>query len=104
MLRRRIPTLPIGIHFIAGLADAKDYSESVVGSCFSNICAITHLARKQNFLAEDPGEDVIMPLTKRSRKLVMSLEQILSLLGAITDLHDLCLMLVASSADHAPAR
>jgi hypothetical protein len=74
------------------LADEKDYSESVVGSCFSNIHAITHLARKQKFVAEDPEEDVTMPLTKPVGKPVMSQEQILSLLGAITDLHDLCLM------------
>ena len=33
-----------------------------------------------------------MTLTKPVEKPVMSLEQILSLLGAITDLHDLCLM------------
>ena len=33
-----------------------------------------------------------MPLTKPVEKPVMSLEQILSLLGAIADLHDLCLM------------
>ena len=35
-----------------------------------------------------------MPMTKPAEKPVMSLEQILSLLGAITDLHDLCLMYV----------
>jgi hypothetical protein len=33
-------------------------------------------------------------LTKLAEKPVMSLEQSLSLLGAITDLHDLCLILV----------
>ena len=35
-----------------------------------------------------------LPLTKPVEKPVMSPEQMLSLLGAITDLHDLCLMLV----------
>jgi len=49
------------------LVEEKDYSESVVRSCFSNIRAITHLARKQKFLVDDPGEDVTMPLTKPSR-------------------------------------
>ena len=61
----------------------------MVGSCFSNIRAITHLARKQKFLVEDSGEDVTMPLTKPVEKPVMSVEQILSLLWTITDLHDL---------------
>jgi integrase len=88
---RNLSTFAIQV-WLNGLADEKDYSESVVGSCFSNIRAITHLARKQKFLAEDPGEDVTMPLTKPVEKPVMSLQQILSLLGAITDLHDLCLM------------
>ena len=90
---RELSTFAIQV-WLNGLADEKNYSESVVGSCFSNIRAITHLARKQKFLADDPGEDVTMPLTKPVQKPVMSAEQIHSLLGAITDLHDLCLMLV----------
>src|SRR5260370_39948784 len=88
---RNLNTFEIQV-WLNKLVEEKDYSESVVRSCFSNIRAITHLARKQKFLAEDPGEDVTMPLTKPVEKPVMSLEQILSLLGAITDLHDLCLM------------
>lgn len=80
--------------WLNNLVEQKDYSQSVVGSCFSNIRAITYLARKQKFLVEDPGQDVTMPLTKLSEKPVMSLEQSLSLIGAITDLHDLCLMLI----------
>jgi integrase len=67
----------------------------VVRSCFNNIRAITHLARKQKFLAEDPGEDVTMPITKISEKPVMPIDAMLRLLGAIEDLGDLCLMLVA---------
>ena len=35
---------------------AEKYSNSVVRSCFSNIRAITAMARKQKFLTEDPGE------------------------------------------------
>jgi hypothetical protein len=34
------------------LADEKNYSDSVIRSCFNNIRAITHLARKQKFLVE----------------------------------------------------
>lgn len=45
-------------------------------------------------LDEDPSEDVTMPLTKLVEKPVMSLEHSLSLIGAITYLHDLCLMLI----------
>jgi integrase len=92
---RNLSTFEIQV-WLNNLAGEKGYSQSVVGSCFSNIRAITHLARKQKFLAEDPGEDVTMPLTKLAEKPVMSLEQSLSLLGAITDLHDLCLMLVGT--------
>jgi hypothetical protein len=33
--------------------EEKDYSDSVVRCCFNNIRAIAHLARKQEFLAED---------------------------------------------------
>jgi hypothetical protein len=77
---RELSTFAIQV-WLNGLADEKNYSESVVGSCFSNIRAITHLARKQKFLADDPGEDVTMPLTKPVQKPVMSAEQIHSLLG-----------------------
>jgi integrase len=90
---RELSTFAIQV-WLNGLAGDKNYSESVVGSCFSNIRAITHLARKQKFLADDPGEDVTMPLTKPVEKPVMNAEQIMSLLGAIADLHDLCLMLI----------
>jgi integrase len=60
----------------------------------NNIRAITRLARKQKFLAEDPGEDVVMPITKISEKPVMTVDLMLLLLGAMEDLGDLCLMLV----------
>ena len=58
------------------------------------IRAITHLARKQKFLAEDPGEDVTMPITKVAETPVMAVDRMLLLLGAIEDLGDLCLMLI----------
>lgn len=90
---RNLSTFEIQV-WLNGLVEEKDYSESVVRSCFSNIRAVTHLARKQKFLVDDPGEDVTLPLTKPVEKPVMSPEQMLSLLGAIADLHDLCLMLV----------
>jgi hypothetical protein len=76
------------------LVEENDYSDSVVRSCFNNIHAITHLAMKQKFLAEHPGEDVTMPITKVAEKPVMAVDLMLLLLGAIEDLGDLCLMLV----------
>ena len=77
--------------WLNGLAD-KGYSQAVVHQCFSNIRAITHTAKKQKFLAEDPGEDVTMPQTKPVERPVMMREQILALIGAIEDAHDLCLL------------
>jgi len=88
----RLDTFEIQI-WLNGLAE-KDYSEAVVRQCFSNIRAITKLAKKQKYLSEDPGEDVKMPQTKSAEKPVMLREQILSLIGAIADLHDLCLLYI----------
>jgi integrase len=79
--------------WLNGLAE-RGYSQSVVRHCFSNIRAITYLAKKQKYLADDPGEDVTMPLTNPVEKPVMAQEQILALLGAIEDAHDLCLLYV----------
>jgi len=77
--------------WLNGLAD-KGYSQAIVHQCFSNIRAITHTAKKQKFLSEDPGEDVTMPQTKPVERPVMMREQILALIGAIEDAHDLCLL------------
>jgi integrase len=52
------------------------------------------LPRNRNTLANDPGEDVSKPQTKSVERPVMTREQILSLLGAINDVHDLCLLCV----------
>jgi integrase len=71
---------------------AERYCESVVHQAYSNVRAILHLARKQKFLVEDPGEDVVLPLTILSEKPVMGREQILVLLGGVEDLRDLCLL------------
>jgi integrase len=66
----------------------------VVRQCFTNIRAITHLAKKQKFLGRRSGEDVTMPQTKPVEKPVMTREQILALIGAIEDVQDLCLLQV----------
>jgi integrase len=52
------------------------------------------MAKKLNFLTNDPAEDVTMPQTKPVAKPQMTQEQILALIGGIQDLHDLCLMYV----------
>jgi integrase len=89
MLRQRIKAAG----FFANVAVAQN-SEAVVRQCFNNIRAITKLAKKQKYLSEDPGEDTKMPQTKSAEKPVMLREQILSLIEAITDLHDLCLLYI----------
>ena len=90
---RNLSTFEIQV-WLNGIAE-RGYSQAVVRQCFSNMRAITHMARKQKYLAEDPGEDVTMPLTDSVEKPVLTREQILALVGAIEDVHDLCLMYVA---------
>ncbi len=90
---RNLSTFEIQV-WLNKLVEEKDYSDSVVRSCFNNIRAITHLARKQKFLTEDPGEDVNMPITKITKKPVLGIDLMLLLLGRMEDLGDLCLMLV----------
>jgi integrase len=90
---RNLSTFEIQV-WLNKLVEEKDYSDSVVRSCFNNIRAVTHLARKQKFLTEDPGEDVTMPITKITKKPVLGIDLMLLLLGAMEDLGDLCLMLV----------
>jgi len=87
---RKLDTFGIQV-WLNGMAD-KDYSQAVVRHCFTNLRAITHMAKKQKYLAEDPGEDVTMPQTKPVEKPVMTREHILALLGAVEDVHDLCLL------------
>ena len=90
---RDLSTFEIQV-WLNGVAE-KGYSEAVVHQCYSNMRAICRMARKQKYLVEDPGEDVTMPLTECAEKPVMTREQILALLGAIEDVHDLCLMYIA---------
>jgi integrase len=73
---------------------AEHYSHSVVRHSYVNICAISQMAKKLHFLAEDPAEDIRMPQTKPVGKPRMTEEQILALIGGIHDLHDLCLMYI----------
>jgi len=85
---RNLSTFEIQV-WLNKLVEEKDYSDSVVRSCFNNVRAVTHLARKQKFLSEDPGEDVVMPITKAIKKPVLAIDLMLLLLGAMEDLGDL---------------
>lgn len=87
---RKLDTFGIQI-WLNALAE-RGYSQAVVRHCFTNMRAVTHIAKKQKYLTEDPGEDVTMPQTNPIEKPVMTREQILSLIGAIEDVHDLCLL------------
>lgn len=89
---RALNTFSIQV-WLNGMAE-KEYSESVVRYCFTNIRAICHAAKKQKFLSEDPAEDLEMPQTRVSDKPVMTQEQILILIGAIEDIQDLCILYV----------
>jgi len=80
---RRLDAFGIQI-WLNGLAE-RGYSQAVVHQCFSNIRAITHTAKKQKFLVEDPGEDVTMPQTKPVERPAMMREQILALIGGVED-------------------
>ena len=79
--------------WLNGMAD-KNYSQALVAHCFHQHPRDHRMASKQKFLAEDPGEDVTMPQTKPVEKPVITREQILALIGAIEDVHDLCLLFV----------
>lgn len=89
---RKLETFSIQI-WLNGMAD-KGYSQSVMRQCFTNIRAITYMAKKQKYLAGDPGEDVTMPQTKLVERPLMTRQQILKLIGATEDVHDLCLLYV----------
>jgi integrase len=92
----RVPLIQLGTFEIQVWLNnlATKYSQSVVRHCYSNIRSITHLAKKLNFLTNDPAEDVTMPQTKPVAKPQMTQKQILALIGGIQDLHDLCLIYV----------
>jgi len=73
---------------------ADKYSDSIVRHAFANLKSILKVATKLKVLAENPGEDLEMPLTRPVDKPTITAEQINSLIEAIEDLHDLCLMAI----------
>ena len=53
------------------------------------------VAKKLKVLAENPSEDLEMPVTRPIEKPTITPEEINSLLDAIEDPHDRCLMAIA---------
>jgi integrase len=73
---------------------AQTYSDSVVRHAYVNLKSILKTARKLKFVPENPGEDLVMPDTKTVEKPTLSMEQIVALVSAVTDPHDLCLLCI----------
>lgn len=71
---------------------AQHYSDSVVRHAYVNLKSILKTARKLKFVPEDAGEDLVMPDTKVVQKPTLSQQQIVALVSAVTDPHDLCLL------------
>jgi integrase len=73
---------------------AQTYSDSVVRHAYVNLKSILKTARKLKFVPENPGEDLVMPDTKTVEKPTLSTQQIVALVSAVTDAHDLCLLCI----------
>lgn len=73
---------------------AEKFSESIVRHAFANVRSIIKVAKKLKVLVDNPGEDLEMPVTHPVDKPTITAEQINSLIEAIEDLHDLCLMAI----------
>jgi integrase len=73
---------------------AQTYSDSVVRHAYVNLKSILKTARKLKFVPENPGEDLAMPDTKTVEKPTLSMDQIVALVSAVTDPHDLCLLCI----------
>jgi len=94
---KNVPIRDLGLFELQVLLNklAESYSESIVRHAFVNIRSIMRLARKLRFVQEDPAEELKMPQTKEVKRPTMTAEQIVKLIDAIDDIHDLCLMSVA---------
>ncbi|HYL14898.1 MAG TPA: site-specific integrase [Terriglobales bacterium] len=73
---------------------AERFSESIVKHAFVNLRSIMKVAKKLKVLADNPGEDLEMPVTRPVEKPTITAGQINGLLDAIKDLHDKCLMAI----------
>src|SRR6185437_1788562 len=59
---------------------------------YVNVRSIMRSAQKLKFILDNPAEDVKMPETKAVKRRTMTAQQIASLIDAIEDPHDLCLV------------
>jgi len=73
---------------------AEKYSESIVKHGFVNLRSIFKVAKKLKVLAENPGEDLEMPVTRAVVRPTIGAEQMKKLFNSIADPHDRCLMAV----------
>ncbi len=73
---------------------AEKYSESIVKHAFVNLRSVMKMAQKLKVISENPGEETKMPSTRAVERPTMTPGQINSLIGAIEDPHDLCLMCI----------
>lgn len=91
-----VPLRTIGLFELQKLLNdlAEKYSESVVKHAFVNLRSIMKLAEKLKFISDNPGEEIKMPVTRPVERPTMTSGQINSLIGAIEDPNDLCLMCI----------
>jgi integrase len=91
---KNVPVREIGTFELQVLLNdlARKYSESIVKHAYVNLRAIMKTALKLKLVSENPGEDVKMPETRAIKRPTMTAQQIMSLIDAIEDPHDLCLM------------
>jgi integrase len=91
---KNVPLKNIGLFELQILLNglAEKYSESIVKHAFVNLRSILRMAQKLKFISDNPGEETKMPETREVNRPTMSAEQIMELIDAIEDPHDLCLM------------
>ena len=67
---------------------AEKFSKSIVKHAFVDLRSIMKVAKKLKVLADNPSEDLEMPVTRTIEKPTITPEEINSLLDAIEDPHD----------------
>ena len=91
-----MPLRNIGLFELQTLLNglAQTYSESIVKHAFVNLRSIFKVAKKLKVLGENPAEELEMPVTRPVDRPTITAEQINTLIDAIDDVHDLCLMAI----------
>jgi integrase len=93
---KTVPLRTIGLFELQTLLNnlAEKYSESIAKHAFVNLRSVMKMAQKLKFISDNPGEETKMPATRPVERPTMTPGQINSLIGAIEDPHDLCLMCI----------